>query len=118
MYVPTIGDIVLYLPSHDVDAEPAVVTRVWSDTCVNLHVLPTLAGAHVATSVPLDSAGERPGSWHPRPIAAVAVEPDLTVLDDALASWSTELVVPDDDAVTVRIPKGASAVLLLGDHSD
>lgn len=55
---PTVGRVVLYRPTDDQrtlggDGEywPAVVTRVWSAECVNLHVLTDAAAAFPVTSV-------------------------------------------------------------------
>lgn len=45
MIVPTVGRVVLYTPADEASAArkgspyPAIVTHVFSDTCVNLHVL-------------------------------------------------------------------------------
>lgn len=71
---PTIGRIVLFQPTvPGAEVVPAVITRVWSDTCVNLHVfgsqLPEEAQGMLPTSV-IESMGG-PGTprtwfWPPR----------------------------------------------------
>jgi hypothetical protein len=54
---PTVGRIVLVFcdPRYNNGAEeaPAVVTRVWSDTMINVHVLPDSGALYVKTSVTL-----------------------------------------------------------------
>lgn len=46
---------------------PAVITRVWSDTCVNLKVLPDCAEPFDATSVCLDDIDcSSRWTWPPR----------------------------------------------------
>lgn len=74
---PTIGRSVHYhLPDHDPrsryegDVLPATVTRVWSDTCVNLKVI-CEAGDFLATSVVFDESGA-PGHWSWPPRAGLA----------------------------------------------
>lgn len=68
---PTIGRIVHYVTGNNEPGNhyPAIVTHVWSDTCVNLNVFPkgqSMDGENsgVKTSVVLDSNGERAYSWH------------------------------------------------------
>ena len=52
-----IGDIVLFqqatheMPYNGGDVHPAIVSRVWSNTMVNLHVFPDAGVPFVATSV-------------------------------------------------------------------
>lgn len=65
---PSIGRIVLYRPESSESLLPAIITRVWSDDCVNLHVfggeLPDSQGIF-PTSVlrcPTDD-GTMPRSW-------------------------------------------------------
>ena len=46
---------------------PAIITRVWSDSCVNVKVLPDCAPPFDSTSVCLEeSAGSAWWSWPPR----------------------------------------------------
>lgn len=71
---PSIGRIVIFRTSaeavHDC-AHPAVITRVWSDDCVNLEVFGDAAGpegepqGRFPTSVLLGT-GRRSWSWPPR----------------------------------------------------
>jgi hypothetical protein len=72
---PSVGRVVLY---HPTEAEregrgggetyPALVTRVWSPTCVNLHVLADAGPAFFVTSVEQarGRAPQRAWSWPPR----------------------------------------------------
>lgn len=72
--MPSIGRIVLYRPT-DSEREaggsgefwPAVITRVWSAHCVNLHVLTDGGPAFWLTSVSrADSAEPRSWRWPPK----------------------------------------------------
>lgn len=72
MIKPTIGRVVWY---HPVDADPeithpAIVTHVWSDTCVNLAIFASNGKPYAETSVFLYQGGDnRPTSkfaeWMP-----------------------------------------------------
>lgn len=63
---PSVGRIVHYFTDGDGMA-PAVITRVCSDTCVNLKVLPDGARPFDETSVELDNAASSSWwSWPPR----------------------------------------------------
>lgn len=66
---PTLGRIVLYTVSGDETTKvetngakvlPAVIVRVWSDTCVNLKVLTDGTNDAWLTSRTL---GDQPGQW-------------------------------------------------------
>jgi len=62
---PSIGRIVHFYT--DDRHEPAIITRVWSDTCVNLKVLPDCAAPFDQTSVCLNDASSSSWwSWPPR----------------------------------------------------
>ncbi|MFJ8153979.1 hypothetical protein [Streptomyces sp. NPDC094468] len=54
---PTIGRIVQFAmdpaQNNGADVAPAIITRVWSDTCVNLRVLADSHAVDWKTSVPL-----------------------------------------------------------------
>lgn len=75
---PSIGRIVIYKPtpndkgqSSSEDGFPAVITRVWSDTCVNLQVLRDFDTPIAVTSVEaapdrIEPAPERTWYWPPR----------------------------------------------------
>ena len=69
---PTIGRIVHFV-ANLVEPEqhyPAIITHVWSDTCVNLEVFRKGTAARdvmdtgVKTSVTFDESGTQPYSWH------------------------------------------------------
>lgn len=62
---PTIGRIVLYrgVTSNGAEEHPAIVTRVWSDICVNLHVLLDNATPVSKTSVVQDEEMKQPQGW-------------------------------------------------------
>lgn len=73
---PSVGRIVLYTPpinlefaTQKVQPYPAVITHVWSDTCVNLHVLDDgsyrLGHDTKPTSVTLGT-GHRTWAWPSR----------------------------------------------------
>lgn len=64
---PSLGRIVIY---HDKSQSfngqyfaPAVITRVWSDTCVNLIVLADCTNPFVKTSVVLDPEKVQDIGW-------------------------------------------------------
>ena len=74
---PTVGRIVLYHPTPgerggatDAPYFPAVITRVWSPTCVNLQVLTDAGQPFPVTSVQSSPAQgpapERTWRWPPR----------------------------------------------------
>ena len=63
---PTIGRIVLFR-SHDsngVKEHPAIINRVWSDTCVNLTVFPDCGAPVCKTSVTLNEDMEDANSHY------------------------------------------------------
>jgi hypothetical protein len=70
---PSIGRIVLFR-SHESNAaqeHPALITRVWSDTCVNLTVFPDNGSPILETSVNQNESLEGPNQdlawrWPPR----------------------------------------------------
>lgn len=65
---PSIGRTVLFKQPASEAAingtrvHPAIITRVWSDACVNLHVFFDAVPSAVRTSVTLDGGFENP-SW-------------------------------------------------------
>ena len=70
---PSIGRIVLFrsAPSNGTVEHPAIITRVWSDTCVNLTVFQDFGEPILKTSVnqneSLDGANqELAWRWPPR----------------------------------------------------
>lgn len=73
--VPTVGRIVHYVVpvtsrgnNNGAAIAPAVITRVWSDSCVNLQVLHDCGPIEVVTSVvlePNDLTLERHWHWPP-----------------------------------------------------
>ena len=72
--MPSIGRIVLYQPTAEeregrggADYYPAIIARVWSRHCVNLHVLADAGPAFPVTSVTLNLAPvDRSWRWPPR----------------------------------------------------
>lgn len=62
---PSLGRIVLYrgIVSNAANEHPALVTRVWSDTCVNLTVFPDYGSQELRTSVNQDEAMEQTQGW-------------------------------------------------------
>lgn len=65
---PSIGRIVHFV-SNTGDHWPAVITRVWSATMVNVHVLPDLNPAFTFSSCKLDEHAAKPNTWHwPEPV--------------------------------------------------
>lgn len=72
---PTVGRIVHYYPrAWQREAwnlapgapVPAIITAVWDDACVNLHVLPDGSGTYWETSVPrfeLSEGGDKEFAW-------------------------------------------------------
>jgi hypothetical protein len=75
---PSIGRIVIFqLPDRSsIDVCPAIITRVWSDTCVNLRLLPdcdltgpvsAMPQGNTPTSVLFsEGGGGRTWHWPPR----------------------------------------------------
>ena len=70
---PSLGRIVLFrsLDSNSAKEHPALVTRVWSDTCVNLTVFPDNLEPVCKTSVTQNESLEGPNQdyawrWPPR----------------------------------------------------
>ncbi len=69
---PSIGRIVLFRgeKSNGANEHPAIVTRVWSDTCVNLTVFLDNGAPFVVTSATQDedveSGSLRAWRWPPR----------------------------------------------------
>lgn len=60
---PSIGRIVHYV-GGDGQHCAGIITRVWSDTCVNLSVFVESEKLFVATSVIHDPKATDPNSWH------------------------------------------------------
>ena len=62
---PSLGRIVLYrgMQSNGSNEHPALVTRVWSDTCVNLTVFPDSNSIATMTSVNQDEEMIREIGW-------------------------------------------------------
>lgn len=66
---PTIGRIVHYVVAVDCKPVAAIITAVWSDTCVNLRLFQDGSNTQPQTygewqtSRSLDEAGT-PGTWH------------------------------------------------------
>jgi hypothetical protein len=60
---PTIGRIVHYVASAGAHW-PAIITRVWPNETVNLHVLADGRAAFHYTSAPHDETGNAISSWH------------------------------------------------------
>ena len=70
---PSLGRIVLFrsLDSNGTKEHPALVTRVWSDTCVNLTVFPDYGDVITKTSINQNESLEGPNQelawrWPPR----------------------------------------------------
>lgn len=66
---PSLGRIVLFKSkdplhlSNGADEAPAIITRVWSDTCVNLTVFRDATEPLAVTSVVLAEDFEASGQW-------------------------------------------------------
>lgn len=68
---PSIGRIVLVTDndSNGVTEHPAIINRVWSDTCVNVTVFPDCGRPYCKTSVVMSETGEsvkHQWRWPPR----------------------------------------------------
>jgi hypothetical protein len=70
---PSLGRIVLFRAEHSNGAteHPAIITRVWSDTCVNLTVFPDYAAPVAKSSVAFSDDVDNPNGlyawrWPPR----------------------------------------------------
>ena len=68
---PSVGRVVHYVPRdadpphNNAEVLPAIITRVWSDTCVNLRVLNDEIYDFWVTSA-TQGAGPREWTWPPR----------------------------------------------------
>jgi len=62
---PSVGRIVHYFPQPDSEPAAAIITRVWSDTCVNLHVFSDGCDQpnEDLTSISLAQDPDRPCVW-------------------------------------------------------
>jgi len=60
---PSIGRIVYFFNGDDQDNLPAIITKVWSDTCVNLYVFGYKKGAEVFSSVNYNEGLKEARSW-------------------------------------------------------
>jgi hypothetical protein len=66
---PSIGRIVLYI-TPDGEIRPAIIVRVWSDTCVNVKVFEDPAneceieGHHCSSVTYSEAEYAMPRSWH------------------------------------------------------
>jgi hypothetical protein len=85
---PTVGRVVLFRQIGEADQVPALITRVWSNSCVNLQVLPDAAPGYFETSVAYWD-GEYAGSartwcWMPyqKAVASGAGAPNLHAVPD------------------------------------
>lgn len=64
---PTIGRIVHYYVGNEAEPLPAIITRVWSNECVNLHVFSDHGDDTLETSVPQRVTSTSWGwDWPPR----------------------------------------------------
>jgi hypothetical protein len=77
MQQPSVGRIVLFRSelSNGVTEHPAIVNRVWSDTCVNLTVFPDCGHPIIKTSVLQNedmSEGNQTLAWRWPPRASYA----------------------------------------------
>lgn len=66
---PSIGRIVHYVLDGSGEHRPAIITRVYAPTCVNLHVFGDSGDLgrdinRYPTSVQYDPSGEASSSWH------------------------------------------------------
>jgi hypothetical protein len=77
---PTVGRIVLWR-SYDHEILPAIVTRVWTDDCVNLLVFRDRDMPLPFGSATYDASGEARGSWswmaYQKAVAAGEIAPTL-----------------------------------------
>ena len=74
----TIGRIVHFIERAGAEPLPAIVVKVWSDTCINLHIFPDVPckSPHLVTSVVNFEGAEPRWMWPPR--AAALHSPDAT----------------------------------------
>lgn len=66
---PSLGRIVLFSRAGVITERPAIVTHVWSDSCVNLQAFPVAGHPDEITSVCMaeePSAGSDSWRWPPR----------------------------------------------------
>jgi hypothetical protein len=64
MMKPNIGRIVLVPFNNGADVAPGIITRVWSDTCVNVRVLCDSENLMWKTSVALFNTAEEAAVGH------------------------------------------------------
>jgi hypothetical protein len=118
MIIPTIGRVILYHPGerfsgvvHGKDPVPALITCVWSDTCINIGGFDANGNAFGATSVLLVQEGNPVpdtsyASWMPYQVAVAAgtVQPVLHALpvEDEPEVVSVEAVKPIEPVMPVE----------------
>jgi hypothetical protein len=80
---PTLGRIVRFVAWSPVgEHQAAMITKVWSDTCVNVTVFPPVGFPYVASSVTFNADGTSANTWHwpPRePVGTVTVVQGNTI---------------------------------------
>lgn len=113
MIKPTIGRVVWYHPSHadavaknPGDVHPALITKVWSASCINLAIFDSEGVPYQRTSILLVQDGESPpafgyAEWMPYQIGQAA----RTEQAEALAKGFSEAT--QSDAPFANLPRSA-----------
>ena len=110
MIKPTIGRVVWYRPAGRDIVHAAVITHVWSDTCVNLAVFGMDGAPYQRTSVLLvqDNEVPRPGDgyaeWMPYQLGQAA---KTAALEEKLGDASEDIrAATESDPALDNLPRG------------
>lgn len=71
------------------DVAPAIITRVWSDDCINVHVMPDSSVTHWYTSVSLQPDRAAADAWQAKQREALVAAGHSGKLLPRVAYWPT-----------------------------
>lgn len=113
MQAPSVGRIVHFYVGPKFETQPAIITRVYSDTCVRLTVFAADGSTYLADSVEhANNAEGRWWCWPPRvepilnipppvePVEPVEIGPVIVTVDVGGVAEEMPAVEDDEDAFT------------------